>query len=318
MPLDPQAGELLELMADVALVPGGAVGVDELRAQIESFALARREDAEPVAHVEDRTLPGPAGPIPVRCYRPGDETDLPVVVYLHGGGWVIGSIETHDATCRGLANAVDAVVVSVDYRLAPEHPFPAGLDDAFAATRGVADHAAELGGDPARIAIAGDSAGGNLAAVVALLARDAGGPALCHQLLVYPVTDYEFDSPSMRDNATGYFLETDSMRWFFDQYVDPGSGEHPEDWRVSPQRRSDLAGLPPAFVITAEYDPLRDQGEAYANRLVEAGVSVELRRYDGMFHGFFGMRDLLDSARVASDAAAGALREAFGGHVAWR
>jgi acetyl esterase len=243
-------------------------------------------------------------------YRPSDEPALPALVWFHGGGWTIGSLETHDNTCRSLANAVGCIVVSVDYRLAPEHKFPAAADDAFAATQWVAEHAAELGGDPDRIAVGGDSAGGNLAAVVSLLARDAGGPAVVFELLVYPVTDHEFESPSMRENAKGYFLELESMRWFYNQYLrDESDGA---DWRFSPARAADLSGLPPAFVLTAEFDPLRDQGEAYARQLESAGCAVEARRYDGVFHGFFGMRDLMDTAQQAFDDVTKSLRRALG------
>jgi acetyl esterase len=200
--------------------------------------------------------------------------------------------------------------VSVDYRLAPEDKFPAAVDDALAATRWTAAHAAELGGDPTRLAVAGDSAGGNLAAVVCLLARDAGSPEIAFQLLVYPVTDYEFESASMVENATGYYLEQASMRWFCSQYL---NGERDgADWRFSPVRAPDLTGLPPAFVLTAEFDPLRDQGERYARELEAAGTAVELRRYDGVFHGFFGMRDFMEPAQEAFDDVTKALRAALG------
>ncbi len=201
------------------------------------------------------------------------------------------------------------MVVSVDYRLAPEHPFPAPVDDAFAALTWVHDHAADFGGDPTRIAVAGDSAGGNLAAVVAQLARDAGGPDLCFQLLIYPVTDHEFDSASMDDNAEGYFLTRDAMRWFYSHYLnDPDEGADP---RVSPIRASDLAGLPPAYVITAEFDPLRDQGIAYAEAMRDAGTVVAAKTYAGMFHGFFSMVAYIDAGKVAFDDAVAALRDAF-------
>jgi acetyl esterase len=263
-----------------------------------------------VAHVEDRAIPGPHGDIPVRIYRPEGDAPKPTIVYYHGGGWVIGSIESHDGTCRGLADAVDALVVSVDYRLAPEHPFPAPVEDAFAALEWVAEHASELGGDPARIAVAGDSAGGNLSAVTAILARDAGGPELCFQLLVYPVTDHGCDRPSMTENAEGYFLTAQAMDWFFHHYL--GDSAHGADPRVSPLRASDLSGLPPAFVITAEYDPLRDQGMAYAEALAAAGVPVEAQVYEGMFHGFFAMTAMIDGAKVAFDDGVAALRTAFG------
>ena len=310
MPVHPQAQTLLDVMSDFGLVIDASTDPVAIRQAIEEFAVAGRAAAEPVAHVEDRTVPGPAGEIPVRVYRPSDEPALPVLVWFHGGGWTIGSLETHDNTCRSLANAVKCIVVSVDYRLAPEHKFPAATDDAFAATRWVAEHATELGGDPDRIAVGGDSAGGNLAAVVSLLARDAGGPAVVFELLVYPVTDHEFESPSMRENAKGYFLELESMRWFYNQYL--RDERDCADWRFSPARATDLAGLPPAFVLTAEFDPLRDQGEAYARRLEAAGVPVDARRYGGVFHGFFGMRDLMDPAREAFDDVTKALRRALG------
>ena len=310
MPVHPQAQMVLDLMSDIGLVIDEHTDVVAMRASIEAFASAGRDRAEAVAHVEDRDIPGPGGTIPIRVYRPRDDTDLPVLVWFHGGGWTIGSLETHDMTCRSLANAIDCIVVSIDYRLAPEHKFPAAVDDCFAATGWVAANAAELGGDPDRIAVGGDSAGGNLAAVVSLLARDAGAPRLVFQLLVYPVTDHEFDRPSMHENATGFFLERESMRWFYNQYL---RTEHDgADWRFSPLRARDLSGVPPAFVLTAEFDPLRDQGEAYAAALEEAGVTVEARRYDGVFHGFFGMRDVLDPARDAFDDVTDALRKACG------
>jgi acetyl esterase len=310
MPLHPQAQTMLDVMREFGLVIDESTDPIAIRHAIEEFAKAGRAAAEPVAYVEDRAVPGPAGEIPVRAYRPSDEALLPVLVWFHGGGWTIGSLETHDLTCRSLANAVGCIVVSVDYRLAPEHKFPSAADDAFAATQWVEDHAGELGGDPNRIAVGGDSAGGNLAAVVSLLAREAGGPDLRFELLVYPVTDHEFESPSMHENATGYFLELESMRWFYNQYLrDERDGA---DWRFSPARADDLSGLPPAFVLTAEFDPLRDQGEAYARRLEAAGVPVEARRYDGVFHGFFGMRDLMDPAQQAFDDVTKALRRALG------
>lgn len=310
MPLHAQAQALLELMTDSGIILDAGSDVTEVRAAVETFARAGRAMGEDVHEVADRAATGPAGDIPVRVYRPAADPALPVVVFFHGGGWVIGSVETHDNTCRSLANGVGAVVVSVEYRLAPEHTFPAAIDDAFAATRWVWEHANQIGGDAGRVALAGDSAGGNLAAVVALRAREESGPPLAYQALIYPVTDYEFDSASMRDNATGFFLERDSMRWFYGHYLrDPSDGA---DWRVSPARARDLSGLPPAFVLTAEFDPLRDQGEAYARRLAAAGVDVDLRRYDGVFHGFFGMRDLMEPAQQAFDDVTEALRAALG------
>jgi acetyl esterase len=272
---------------------------------------ATAAEPEPVAVVYDRDLPGPAGDIPVRVYRPqpigGDP--LPVVVYFHGGGWVLCDLDTHDTTCRAMANGVDAVVVSVDYRLAPEHKFPAAAEDAYAATQWVFDHADELGADPERLAVAGDSAGGNLAAVVPLMARDRGGPPIRFQLLIYPVTDYSFDTPSYRDNAEGYFLLRIHMEWYWQQYI--GSDEEGANPYASPLRVKDASGLPPGMVITAELDPLRDEGEAYGKKLADAGVPFTVRRYDGMFHGFFSMGEFLDGAKQATADSHAALRTAL-------
>jgi acetyl esterase len=262
-----------------------------------------------VAIVKDLEIPGPAGRIPVRVYRPSERAELPVLVYLHGGGWAICSLETHDASCRELANAADCVVVSVDYRLAPEHRFPAAPEDCYAALTWTARNAPSLGADSRRLAIGGDSAGGNLSAVVALMARDREGPRLCHQLLVYPVTDHSFDTDSYRENADAPILTREIMQGFWGLYLSRAEdGRHPY---ASPLRAEDLSGLPPAHVITAEYDPLRDEGEAYARRLSAAGVPVEQRRFDGMVHGFFGFGELIDLAREAVDDAARELRRAF-------
>ncbi len=307
MPLDPQAQALLDQLARVnppdptRLEPAALRRLQELAVPVE---------AEPVAQVEDRSLPGPAGEIPVRVYRPARPGLLPALVYFHGGGWVICSLDTHDNVCRALANRVGCVVVSVDYRLAPEHRYPAGRDDCYAAARWVAERGAALGVDAARVAVGGDSAGGNLAAVVALMARDRGGPRLAAQLLVYPITNDDFDTPSYVDYAEGHLLTRKAMRWFFGHYLDDPARSR-EPW-VCPLRAERLDGLPPAHVVTAEFDPLRDEGEAYAQRLRRAGVPTTLVRYDGMFHGFFSMFEPLDKGRAALAAAAGALRRAFG------
>jgi acetyl esterase len=232
-----------------------------------------------------------------------------VLVYFHGGGWVIGNPDTHDNLCKALANRSSARVVSVDYRLAPEHRFPAAPEDCYAATCWVAERGAEIGVDGARLAVAGDSAGGNLATVVALMARDRGGPRLRHQVLIYPVTDCDFDTPSYRDNAEGYLLTRDAMRWFWDHYLpDPDLRTNPY---AAPLRAEKLAGLPPATVLTAEYDPLRDEGEAYAARLREAGVPVEATRHHGQIHGFVQLLDVFDAARRAVDELGLALRRAL-------
>ncbi|WP_425551874.1 alpha/beta hydrolase [Fodinicola feengrottensis] len=265
--------------------------------------------ATPVHSVVDTSVPGPNGAVPVRIYTPSEGKPLPVLVYYHGGGWVIGSLETHDRTCRSLAVAADCVVVSVDYRLAPEHPFPAGVTDAYAAAAWVAEHIGDYGGDGSRLAVGGDSAGGNLSAVVAQLARDRGGPALALQLLIYPGTDAADNSPSMIENAEGYLLTRPFIDWFINHYL-----ENPADIAdplVSPAVTADLSGLPPALVITAEFDPLRDQGTAYAKRLADAGVPTETVEYEGMIHGFFQMTGVLDTARDAVAKSGTALRAAF-------
>jgi acetyl esterase len=294
-----------------------ATGVPPLYEQ--SLADARHADlasvtegagtGEPVDHIVDSTYPGPDGDRPVRVYRPGSGAPLPVVVYFFGGGWTLGSIDTADAVARRLAVAVPAVVVVPGYRLAPEHPFPAAVEDCFAAVRWAADHAGDLGGDPRRIAVAGDSAGGNLAAAVTLLARDAGGPALAGQVLVYPNTDHTADDASLRDNADRWLFNRTSVGWYWGHYLtDPDHGRDP---RASPALADDHRALPPAVVITAEHDPLRDQGERYAATLRAAGVPAELHRYDGMAHGFFTMSGVLDAAGEAQRQAADALRGWF-------
>jgi acetyl esterase len=311
MPLDPQAKLVLDALAAVTMPDPWTIEPAVFRAQVREMRAAAPE--EPIGGVEDRSVPGPAGRVPVRVYTPLEpgRTALPVLAFFHGGGFVIGDLDSHDATCRALANAARCAVVAVDYRLAPEAKFPAAAEDCYAATCWIAANAADLGVDPARIAVGGDSAGGNLAAVTALLARDRSGPRLAHQLLVYPVIDCAFDTPSYRENAEGYFLTREMMRWFWHHYLE--KPDHAADPYASPIRARSLAGLAPATVITAEYDPLRDEGEAYAARLLQAGVPTSLTRYDGVIHGFFGMGALIDKGRHAVAQAGRALREAFGG-----
>ena len=251
--------------------------------------------------VENKTVTTDIGRTPIRVYKPANATKpLPVLVYFHGGGWVLGNLDSHDANCRSLCLGADVLVVSVDYRLAPEHPFPAAIDDCYAVTRWLSTNAASLGGDPSRLAVSGDSAGGNLAAATALLARDRGGPKIAFQLLVYPVADADFERPSYRENASGYLLSRSTMMWFWDQYV-PDKTQRKDD-RCAPIHAQSLANLPPALIITAEYDPLRDEGEAYAERLRADGVPVTLRRYDGMIHGFFGNARIDDGKRALEEA----------------
>ncbi|HEY1118966.1 MAG TPA: alpha/beta hydrolase [Acidimicrobiales bacterium] len=304
MPIDPQIQTVLDQMEALGFPGLSALPVEHARAALAMMGAGRADGVDEVARIEDLEIPGPAGAIPARLYVPRADGTPPVVVYYHGGGWVLGGIDSHDGTCRALANASGAAVVSVDYRLAPEHPFPAAVDDAWAALEWVAANAAELGGDPSRLAVAGDSAGGNLAAVVAIQARDTGAPALRGQLLVYPVTDATMSHPSIEENGSGYFLTKADMEWFYGHYAP----ERPDDWRLSPLAAPDLAGLAPALVLTAEYDPLRDEGEAYARRLDDDGVPVELIRKDGLIHGFFGMVADVDEARDAMERSGAALR----------
>jgi acetyl esterase len=269
--------------------------------------------APEIGAVKDLTADG----VPVRLYRPAGvsaTTPLPALVYFHGGGWVIGDLETHDVLCRQYTAAAGISVVSVDYRLAPEHKFPAALDDAWSATRWVAAHAADLGIDAGRLAVGGDSAGGNLAAVVALRARDAGAPALALQLLLYPVTDVAAEAPSYTDFADGFMLTRESMRWFIAHYLD--DRREATDWRVSPLRAASLAGVAPALVVTAGFDPLRDEGDAYARRLREAGVRVDHLCYGGMIHGFAPMGRLIDTGMRAVAHIAASLRQALVGSAA--
>ena len=287
--------------------PGqGAVEMPDLTELRPGFeAMASMWDlAEPsaVRSVEQRTIPGPAGEVPVVVYTP-DRPDAagphPVLLFLHGGGFFLGSPHSHGPVARELAARSGRVVVSVDYRLTPEHAFPAAVDDCFAALQWVAAHAAEIGGDAAHLAVAGDSAGGNLSAVLALRARDEGGPAIEAQALIYPVTDSACDSVSMHDNAEGYMLTANAMQWMWGMYV-PDEGARSQAY-ASPLRAPDLSGLPPAIVITAEFDPLRDEGEAYAARLTEAGVPVQQVRFDGMIHGFVQMLNVTPRASEAID-----------------
>lgn len=307
MPLDPQAKAFLDQAAAAGTPPLHALPVLEARQAIR--ALFAVDTPESVAKVEDRKIPGPAGQIPIRLYTPQGKGPLPVLVFFHGGGWVIGDLETHDNTCRELANGAGCIVVAVDYRLAPEHKFPAAPEDCYAATKWVALNAASFGGDPARIAIGGDSAGGNLAAAVGVMAADRGAPTFVHQLLIYPVTNHAFDTPSYRENADGYLLTKEGMTWFWGHYLK--TDEDGQNAYASPLRARDCRRVPPAFVITAEFDPLRDEGEAYAARLREAGVPVEVKRYNGMIHGFFSLGHIMAQGKQAVADAAARLRAAF-------
>lgn len=302
MPVD------VELQPILAILSGGP-SLDQIPLELLRLGSSiPREQPVPVARVVNRKLHIPDTGLPVRLYYPRLTGDMPVLVYFHGGGFVLGSLDTHDSLARSLAVAADCLVVSVDYRLAPEHRFPAAVDDCLAAVRWLGDHAAEIGADPTRLAVGGDSAGGNLATVVALRLRDEGGPALAGQLLVYPMTWLRAPlEGSMAVNGEGYFLTASAVAWFENRYLaDPAHASHPH---ASPLLAKDLGGLPPALVITAEFDPLLDQGEAYARRMSEGGVAVTLTRYPGAIHGFFGMPVSL--GRRATEEAARWLKAAF-------
>jgi acetyl esterase len=309
MALDPQMKALLDQMAAANLQPFHKLTPQEARAARR----APQGEPEPVAHIEDRTIRGPGGEIPVRIYVPNGNGPFGALVYFHGGGWVVGNIDMTDQPCRMLTNAARCVTVSVDYRLAPEHKFPAGPEDCYAATKWAADNASALNCDPARIAVGGTSAGATLAAAVALMARDRGGPRVAYQLLVYPATTSALDTPSHREFAKDsyYILSPADMEWFWGHYL-AGEADRTNPY-ACPAYAKTLRGVAPAFVITAEYDPLRDEGEAYAARLREEGVQVVLRRYDGVTHGFFGMPAQLDKAKAAIAEAGSALRVTVGG-----
>ena len=308
--LHPQIQRVLQVMAEANLKPIEAMTPAEARAQMEATAQSRKAEPLPVARVEERMVPGPAGGIGLRLYWPNTAAPLPAIVYYHGGGHVIGSLDTHDLIARNLCAGTEALVASVDYRMGPEHKFPAAVDDSVAALKWVHAHANELGADPDRIGVHGDSAGANLAAVVALMARDAGTPNLRLQSLVYPVADYGLTGDSYEKFAEGYGLLTrQAMVWFRNHYL--RSPRDAEDWRASPIRMATLAGVAPAIVVTAECDVLHDDGERYAEALRRAGVPVEYKEYSGMIHAFFGMVPVVDDAMNAQRAVWAAFKRAF-------
>ena len=307
MPLEPVTAAILAQIAKSGAPEYHQLPVNESRA-LYTAAQSVPPTVE-VYSAEDFVVPGPAGDIAVRLYRPSDEP-VPLHVHFHGGGWVIGNLVTHDADCREICVASGCMVLAVDYRLAPEHPFPAAPEDCYAVSCWAAAHSTELGASPGRISIGGDSAGGNLAAVVALMARDRNGPEFAMQLLLYPITEPSMTSVSFQENAEGYLLTKAMMTWFWDHYCP--EMEKRNEPLASPLLAPDLSGLPPALVITAEFDPLRDEGEAYAKRLAEAGVDVEMRRFDGFIHAFFSLAGIIEATREAVDWVGSALRKAHG------
>lgn len=303
--LDPQAAALLEELESGIAPPSSTLSVSAGRQLLED--LFSVEDPDPVGERTDLEIQGPNGPIPLRFYAPAGEGPFPVLVFYHGGGWVRGSIEAYDGLCRRLANGAECLVVSVEYRRAPEHPFPAGFEDCYAATEWAQRHAADLGGDPDRVAVGGDSAGGNLAAAVALAARDRDGPDLEHQLLIYPAVNH----PSIRwfdsydDNGAGYFLEMDSVEWYHEQYTGPADMGNQYAF---PLRARDLSELPSATVLTAGFDPLADEGDAYADRLESADIETTRLHYESQIHAFLSLYEHLDGGARALDDIASELR----------
>jgi acetyl esterase len=313
--LDAEARSLLDFMEEA--VKNGRPRLHILPHKVGRQAADKMSadcEAEPpkVASVDDGGLTGPGGEIGFRRYRPiGAEAGrLPTLIYYHGGGFVIGNIETHDSTCRRLANQSRCQVISIDYRLAPEHPFPAATDDGIAAFRHIRDNAAAFGADPARIAVGGDSAGGTIAAVICQAMRDAGEAMPAFQTLIYPGTDSSKQSDSRRQFAEGYILTRELIDWFWDAYSPEGTDQ--ADLRLSPLLAKTVKGLPPAFVLTAGYDPLRDEGRAYADRLIDAGVKTTYVNYPGTVHGFFTLTRFLKEGLKANDEAAGVLAAFFG------
>lgn len=309
MSIDPEARAYLEATAALGLPPIWEQSPEEARRVVIRRYPELAGTPEEVARVEDRALPGPTGPIPIRAYTPASAGSgpLPALLFFHGGGWVTGNLDTHDGACRGLANRSGCLVVAVDFRCAPEHRFPAAVEDSWATVGWLAEHGPEIGADPSRLAVSGDSAGGNLAAVMALRSRDRGGPPLAAQLLVYPVLDYNLETRSYLANGTGYGLTREAMRWYWDQYLGEEGDAFSTD--ASPLRAADLSGLPPALVIVCELDPLLDEGRAYAAGLAAAGVHVEEIVEAGMIHGHLRMPAAISRARKSWDDCARFLRQ---------
>ncbi|HZE65310.1 MAG TPA: alpha/beta hydrolase [Sporichthyaceae bacterium] len=312
MPLDPQIAAVLAQAAAMNSKPLSEMGLSAARSQLALLCTMGGRSTATLADVADRHIDTPGGRLRVRVYRPTGDGPFGVLCFFHGGGFVLGDLNTHDGVCRQIAADANCVVVAVDYRLAPEHPFPAAVEDCDAAVRWVAANAEALGGDPARLAVGGESAGGNLSAVIAQRMRDHGGPALVAQLLVYPACRLAGEpNPSMLANAEGYFLTAADMEWFLKCYLsDPGEASL---ITVSPALAEDFSGLPPALVITAEFDPLCDDGEDYAAALGKAGVEVTLTRYDGAIHGFWNFFSLLTLGRTAMDQSTAWLRGRLSG-----
>jgi acetyl esterase len=311
MPLNPQVKRFLDMAAAAGAPHFGNLTPNEMRRTFDTLARSMDGGAAPKVDIENTTLPGPGGSLPIRIYSPGgpDRGTAPGLIYFHGGGGIFGNLDTHDGLCRRLADGSGCRLISVDYRLAPEHKFPAAVEDAYAATAWIVEHAPELGLDPRRIAIGGDSAGGNLTAVVCQLARRRRGPDLALQVLLCPILDIDAGTESRRTLTEGYFLTQPMIDWITKHYL-PETFDR-GDPRISPLRAADFGGLPPAHIHTAEFDPLRDEGQQYADRLRQAGVAVNYICHEGMIHHFYGMAGIVPYVRTAIASAAGAIRQAL-------
>jgi acetyl esterase len=309
MPIDPESQALLDEAKAAGLPPVYLLPVAQARARLTA-AFATRGEPEHVFDVTNHVVPGPTASLGVRAYRPLPDATLPCLVFFHGGGWTVNNLETHDGLCRSLANRTNCVVLSVDYRLAPEHKFPAAIEDSYLAVQWAVNNAHRLAIDPERLAIGGDSSGGTQAAVVAQLARDRGGPGIAFQWMAYPPTDYYLPgTESYRQMASGYSMSRDWMIWFWNHYLE--STADVSNPYVSPLRATSFAGLPPALIMTAEFDPLRDEGELYAQRLSGAGIAVTVRRYDGLMHGFLLQRHRIRGAAAAFNDLVESITEAL-------
>jgi acetyl esterase len=308
--LDPDAAAVFKAFQEAGRPAYETLTPAEAREFYSQARFVANPEPPELKSVQPLSIPSPAGPIPARVYTPMQLRTVgglaPCLVFFHGGGWVIGDLDTHDVVCRKLADEGELLIVSVDYRRAPEHKFPAAVDDAIAATKWLAENAGQLGVDPSRLLVGGDSAGGNLAAVVAISARDGNGPAISGQVLIYPATDFTMTHPSHSEPETSILLTHSVIRWFSNHYLSGAADVH--DWRASPARAATLIGLPPAYVLTAGADPLRDEGDEYAERLKAAGVAVTYRHFPGQFHGFFTMGKLLQQANVAASEIAAWLK----------
>jgi acetyl esterase len=308
--LDPDAAAVFKAFQEAGRPAYETLTAPEAREFYLAARLVTNPEPPELKSVTPLAIPSHAGSIPSRLYTPKTLRQIndlaPCLVFFHGGGWVIGDLDSHDVVCRKLADEGQLIVLSVDYRLAPEHKFPAAVDDAVTATKWIADNARQFGIDAARLTVGGDSAGGNLAAVVAIAARDGNGPAIAGQVLIYPATDFAMTHPSHAEPETSILLTHSVIKWFRDHYLTAAADV--QDWRASPVRAKTLIGLPPAYVLTAGADPLRDEGDEYAQRLKEAGVPVTYRHFPGQFHGFFTMGKLLQQANIAASEIAGWLK----------